>query len=157
MALYRGPIDPDVGPTDRRYGVGRRYGADLPVLAAVTVGGMIGAAARYQAGVWWPTARGHFPYTTLDINVFGCALIGVLLVLVTDVFTNRRLLRPFLGTGVLGGFTTFSTYNVDIKRLLQSGHTLLAMVDLFGGVIAALVAVTVATRLTRTLVARSRA
>jgi len=76
-------------------------------------------------------------------------LIGVLLVLVTDVFTRQRLPRPLLGTGVLGGFTTFSTYAVDIQRLVATGHATLGVADLAGTVVAALAAVTVATRLTR--------
>jgi len=119
------------------------------VVAVIAAGGVVGAALRYQAGLWWPTRTGTFPWTTFGINVVGCALIGVLLVLVTDVFTRQRLPRPLLGTGVLGGFTTFSTYAVDIQRLVATGHATLGLADLAGTVVAALAAVTVATRLTR--------
>jgi CrcB protein len=82
------------------------------------------------------------------INVTGCALIGVLMVLVSEVWIEQQLLRPFLGTGVLGGFTTFSTYAVDIERLLADGHPGTALADLAATVLA--------TQLTRALVARGR-
>uniref|UniRef100_UPI001BE44A96 fluoride efflux transporter CrcB n=1 Tax=Streptomyces polyasparticus TaxID=2767826 RepID=UPI001BE44A96 len=94
-----------------------------PVLAAVALGGGLGATARYAASLAWPTGPDAFPWTTLTVNVIGCALIGVLMVAVTE--TGRAtppLLRPFLGTGVLGGFTTFSTYVVDIQRLIERAH-----------------------------------
>ncbi len=146
------PVDPDLEPATGP-GASPR---ESSVLAVVAVGGVIGALARYEAGRWWPTAHGHFPWTTLGVNVLGCALIGVLIVLVTDVFTASALLRPLLGTGVLGGFTTFSTYAVDIQRLIATGHAGLAMADLFGSVAAALVAVTVSTHLTRRAVLAAR-
>ena len=60
---------------------------------------------------------GSFPWTTLLVNGVGCAVIGVFMVVITDVWAAHRLVRPFFGTGVLGGFTTFSTYAVDIQKL----------------------------------------
>ena len=139
------PVDPDVDVTAER----SRGGDELAVVAVIALGGVIGAVVRYEAGLWWPTRVGKFPWTTFGINVLGCALIGVLLVLVTDVFTRQRLLRPLLGTGVLGGFTTFSTYAVDIQRLVATEHAGLALADLAATLLAALVAVTAATRITR--------
>ncbi|MET9411865.1 fluoride efflux transporter CrcB [Streptomyces sp. NPDC002935] len=93
-----------------------------PVVAMVSLGGAIGATARYGAGQLWPTPAGAFPWTTFAINVVGCAVIGVFMVLITDVWAAHRLVRPFFGTGVLGGFTTFSTYAVDIRTLVATGH-----------------------------------
>lgn len=87
-----------------------------PVLAAVALGGVIGACARYGVGLLRPLGPLAFPWSTLLVNVAGCAAMGVLMVLVTEVLTPHRLVRPFLGTGVLGGFTTFSTYAVDVHR-----------------------------------------
>lgn len=139
------PVDPDVDIAVER----SRGGGELAVVGVIALGGVLGAVARYEAGQWWPTRAGTFPWTTFGINVLGCALIGVLLVLVTDVFTRQRLLRPLLGTGVLGGFTTFSTYAVDIQRLVATDHAGLALADLVATVLAALAAVTAATRLTR--------
>ncbi|MFI5768814.1 fluoride efflux transporter CrcB [Streptomyces sp. NPDC051658] len=89
------------------------------VVAVVALGGAVGACARYGATLIWPTAPGGFPWTTLVVNVVGCAVIGVFMVVISEVWTAHRLVRPFFGTGVLGGFTTFSTYAVDIQRLID--------------------------------------
>jgi len=62
------------------------------------------------------------------------------MVLVTDVWPSRRLLRPFLGTGLLGGYTTFSTYIVDIQHLLEASAARTALAYLAGTVLAALAA-----------------
>ncbi len=142
----REPVDADTGLTE---GHAARPALEPVTLAVISAGGVLGALARFQAGVWWPTGPGRFPWTTFGINVVGCALIGVLLVLASDVFTTRRLLRPFLGTGVLGGFTTFSAYVVDSQRLTGNGHADIALAYLAGTVAAAMAAVTAATRLTR--------
>jgi CrcB protein len=92
------------------------------VVAVVALGGAIGACARYGATLIWPTAPGGFPWTTLVVNVVGCAVIGVFMVVISEVWPPHRLVRPFFGTGVLGGFTTFSTYTVDIQRLMDAGR-----------------------------------
>ncbi|MGW6529269.1 fluoride efflux transporter CrcB [Streptomyces venezuelae] len=110
------------------------------VVAAVAVGGGMGAVARYAVSLWWPTAPGGFPWTTLVVNVAGCAAIGVLMVLVTEVRPTHPLVRPFLGTGFLGGFTTFSTYAVDIERLVREGHARTGLAYLALTLIAALAA-----------------
>src|SRR5206468_23399 len=65
----------------------------------------------------------------MAVNVLGCGLIGVLMVLVGELWTGRRLLRPFLGTGVLGGFTTFSTYAVDLQHLFTTDRAVQARHD----------------------------
>jgi CrcB protein len=107
-------------------------------LAVVAAGGVLGALCRYGLGVAVPTAPGHYPWTTFWVNVSGCALIGILVVLVTEGWPGAHpLLRPFLGTGFLGGYTTFSTYTVEVTRL---GVTWTALAYLFGTLAAALVA-----------------
>ncbi|MFJ8109629.1 fluoride efflux transporter CrcB [Streptomyces sp. NPDC096132] len=126
----------------------------LPVVAVVAVGGAIGAAARYAAALRWPTQTGGFPWTTFWVNVVGCAVIGVFLVLVTEVMTVHRLVRPFFGTGVLGGFTTFSTYAVDIQRLVDAHRPGTALAYLAATLFAALGAVWLAATATRGLIAR---
>ncbi|WP_431771066.1 fluoride efflux transporter CrcB [Streptomyces cucumeris] len=133
------PIDPDTAPTTPAgHGVWRGQG---PVVAAVAVGGGIGASARYGASLLWPSPGAAFPWTTLLVNVVGCALIGVLLALVDQVWGAHRLVRPFFGTGVLGGFTTFSTYAVDFKRLLDEGRATAGLLYLTGTLLAAMAAV----------------
>lgn len=108
------PPDPDVA--DSPSSTHHRPAVLLLVIAA---GGGLGALTRYAADSTWPAAANAFPWTTLLVNVVGCLLMGVLMVLVTERFTAPPLLRPFLGTGVLGGFTTFSTYAVDADRLFR--------------------------------------
>ncbi len=127
-----------------------------PVIGVVAAGGAAGATARYGAALLWPTGTAAFPWTTLTVNAVGCALMGVLMVLVTEVWSAHRLLRPFLGTGVLGGFTTFSTYAVDIQRLADAGEPLLALTCLAGTVLAALATVWGAVVGTRALFALRR-
>ncbi|MFG2135948.1 fluoride efflux transporter FluC [Streptomyces sp. NPDC048650] len=127
-----------------------------PVIGAVAAGGGIGAAARYGASLIWPTAPGAFPWTTLAVNVLGCALMGVLMVLIAERWSAHRLVRPFLGTGVLGGFTTFSTYAVDVQRLVDARRAALAAACLAGTLFAALAAVWGAAALTREFLERRR-
>ncbi|MEV4127387.1 fluoride efflux transporter CrcB [Nocardia sp. NPDC049707] len=111
------------------------------VLAVISLGGGLGALARYGIGVWWPAQPHQVPWATFTINVVGCFAIGILMVLITEVWVAHRLLRPFLGIGVLGGFTTFSTYSLEVRRLLESGAAVEALGYLGGTVVAGLGAV----------------
>ena len=97
----RGPVDPDVDlhdPDQQREWA--RHRVVLPVIAA---GGMVGAAARHLAEVSWPPADGGVPWATLAINVTGCLLIGVLMVLVVEVGGAHplRAVGYLVGTVVL--------------------------------------------------------
>ncbi|GAA3043913.1 fluoride efflux transporter CrcB [Streptomyces glomeratus] len=112
-----------------------------PVVAVVALGGALGATARYAASLLWPARTGGFPWTTFGVNLVGCAVIGVFMVVITDVWAAHRLVRPFLGTGVLGGFTTFSTYAVDIQRLVDAGEPRTALAYLVATPAGALAAV----------------
>ncbi|WP_225729059.1 MULTISPECIES: CrcB family protein [unclassified Nocardia] len=131
-----------------------RWREQAPVVAVVAAGGALGATARYAAGLLWPTAGAAFPWTTLVVNVTGCALMGIVMVLITEIWTGHRLLRPFLGTGILGGYTTFSTYTADIERLVGLGHAAPALVYLAATPIAALTATWTTATLTRRLLTR---
>ncbi|MFF5389879.1 fluoride efflux transporter CrcB [Streptomyces sp. NPDC013012] len=137
------PVDPDVTPADvRRHRGSRRAGHGTPaVVAVVAAGGSLGALARFGASLLWPTPTAAFPWTTLTVNAAGCLAIGVLLVAVTEAFTAHPLLRPFFGTGFLGGFTTFSTYCVDVERLVDAGRAGTALTYLVATVAAATAAV----------------
>ena len=112
--------------------------AGLPrIVGVVALGGIIGSLARYGLAEAIPHAPGAFPWATFVTNVLGCFAIGVLLTRLTP--RSHPLLRPFLGTGVLGGFTTFSTFAVDTEKLLHD-HLVVALLYYFGTVTAALLA-----------------
>lgn len=114
---------------------------DTVTLAAVALGGIVGALARYGLGRGFPTATGTFPTTTLAINVVGSLLLGLLVGITVRRPATPRLLRPAVGTGVIGGFTTFSTFVVDADRLISTGHVGTAVgylaATLVGGTVAA--------------------
>ncbi|TNC24131.1 fluoride efflux transporter CrcB [Amycolatopsis alkalitolerans] len=148
-------VDPDV---DLRVPAQRRelFASHGAVLIVISLGGGLGALARYGLARALPTPSGGFPWNTFLTNVIGCFLIGVLMVLITEVWSAHRLVRPFLGVGFLGGFTTFSTYASDFRTLLRPGTVGVAFAYLAGTVLAALAAVLVGVWLTRTVTGAAR-
>jgi CrcB protein len=88
----------------------------------------------------------------LLVNVAGCAVIGVFMVVIAEVWAAHRLVRPFFGTGVLGGFTTFSTYAVGVQRLVAGGRPATGLGYLAVTLLAALAAVWTAAWLTRRVI-----
>jgi CrcB protein len=145
------PVDPDLDPMALRRPASS---GQLPVVAVVALGGAIGACARYGMALAWPVAPDAFPWSTLLVNASGCAVIGVFMVLITEAWTAHRLVRPFFGTGVLGGFTTFSTYAVDIQRLVNGGHAATGLGYLVGTLVSAMVSVWAAAAATRWAIGR---
>jgi len=133
---YEEPVDPDLDP------------AHVAVVLVVALGGGAGAAARLAAYRVAPEV-----WSTLGVNLAGCALIGVLVVLTTEVWRTHPLVRPFLGTGVLGGFTTFSTYALDAHGLWASGDRAGAAGYLVGTLLGCVAATALAVAGTRSLVA----
>ena len=120
-----------------------------PAFGAVAAGGALGALARYGLAVAIPPVPGHFPLATFLTNVVGGLLIGVLIVVLTELTTPHPLARPFLVTGILGGFTTFSTYAVDVEHLLAAHAVGVALGYLLGTLVAALAATWVGILATR--------
>ena len=125
-----------------------------PAFAAVAGGGVLGALARWGAGLALPHAPGAFPLATFLVNVLGCLLIGALLVTLTELRRPHPLWRPFLATGVLGGFTTFSTYTVDAQQLLLGGHVATAAAYVASTLVAAVAATWAGVALTRAVAGR---
>jgi fluoride exporter len=111
------------------------------VLAAIAGGGAIGAVARYALTLALPSHSGHFPWGTFITNVSGCAVLGLLVVVLEARFPANRYLRPFLATGVLGAYTTFSTYAVDADLLVRDGHSGIAAAYVVASVVAGLIGV----------------
>ena len=117
-------------------------------LAVISLGGVIGALARYGITVAWAHDPAAFPWSIWTINVSGCFLIGVLMVLIARRFPGQSLIRPFFGVGILGGYTTFSTSVVDVQQAAEHGAPGTALLYLAATLVGALVAVWAGTALT---------
>ena len=107
------------------------------LLAAI--GGAVGALARWAVSLAVPPVAG-WPWPTLLVNLTGCLLIGVLLAVLPSRFPSATWARPLLGVGVLGGYTTWSTFAVEVVRLTEDGAWVLGaaylVTSLVGGVAA---------------------
>ena len=143
----REPVDPDVDLNVPAQ-VAEIVPHEWPILAAIALGGVLGAEARYGLSRAITHHGASFPWSTVLINLIGAALLGVLMA-VLDARGAHRLLRPFVGVGILGGFTTFSTFVVDIDTLLHDHRPALALGYLALTLLGCLAAVTSAYRLTQ--------
>ena len=99
-----------------------RLGLSLGSILAIGFGGALGTLARYLLGATLTTATGHFPATTLLINLSGSLAIGFLVPLTDTVSARFALTRPFLVVGFLGGWTTYSTLAVEAVLLGRGDH-----------------------------------
>lgn len=91
-------------------------------MAAVALGGALGAAARSALEERWaPHDSAGVPVVTLLVNVGGALALGLLMTLVLEVWPPTRLVRPLLGIGLIGAFTTMSTFALELVRLLEAG------------------------------------
>ncbi len=116
-----------------------------PVIATlnVAIGGAIGAACRYQLGraITHVTGAGaNFPWATLAANVLGCLAMGALFGWLARDGGAGETLRLLLGVGLLGGFTTFSAFSLEMLQLIQRGSAGLAITYAGISVIAGLAA-----------------
>ncbi len=103
---------------------------------AVGCGGFIGAAARYLFSVFVNRFNtGNFPVSTLIINILGSFLIGFLTQLFFNLYPDNKRLLLFLTTGILGGFTTFSTFSLETVNLYQNGNMLYAALNIIFSII----------------------
>jgi len=104
-------------------------------LVAVAAGGAIGASLRYLSVRWFTHAFPGFPWGTVFVNVLGSLLMGVLAAALMERFPGAwGRLAPFLLTGVLGGFTTFSAFSLDALFLIEKGRSLAALGYVAGSV-----------------------
>ena len=89
---------------------------------AIAVGGAFGSVLRYVLSTWVHTLVGRgFPYGTLAVNVLGCLAMGILFVLLVERMGESAVWRAGLLIGVLGGFTTFSTFSIETFNLVEQG------------------------------------
>ncbi len=98
---------------------------------AIAAGGAAGALLRYwtSLGVHYLLGRG-FPYGTLTVNVAGSLLMGLLFVLFVERFNLGSEWRAAILIGLLGSFTTFSTFSIETLNLLEQGETLKALLNI---------------------------
>ena len=95
----------------------------------ICLGGAVGTGARYLFSTAVTRAFGNFPFGTLGVNVIGSFLASVIMVLVLEKSMLSPDMRLILVTGVLGGFTTYSSFNYETLHLAQSGAVTLAIVN----------------------------
>ena len=109
-------------------------------LAYVALGGALGALARYGISGWVYDRMGeNFPWGTLVVNLVGCLALG-LVIRWLQVAAVAPEVRPFLTIGLLGAFTTFSTFSFETVALLQEGQWLRAGLYMGGSVVLGLIA-----------------
>jgi len=156
------PIDPDLAPSDpaepgvdhapARHRAGRFSRRAQPdVLLAIAFGGALGAPARYGVAQLIQVAPDGYPWATFWTNIVGSFALGILLALILERFPPTRYLRPFIATGFLGAFTTYSTFAVETDLLVKGGRTGIALIYALGSLLAGFLAVWVGIVLARVL------
>lgn len=119
----------------------RQRRAQMVIVVALGCGGVVGAVVRYAVSLAIPTPVNHFPWSTFLINVSGSAILGFILVLLIEQFPRGRLVRPLVGSGVIGAYTTFSTLEVDTLLLFRGHQFGVGVIYLVSSLLAGLVAV----------------
>jgi fluoride exporter len=125
---------------------------DRQELAAVFAGGFIGAIARAALSEELPARAGHWPWATFAVNLLGALLLGLFITQQQGRPAPSRFRRSFLGSGVCGALTTFSTMMVELLKMVQGAHWALAVgyaLASVGGGLAAVALSTKAVRRTR--------
>lgn len=106
------------------------------------IGGFLGAVGRYWlSGIVYRLLGSNFPYGTLFVNVLGCFLLGLSASLTEERFLVGPTMRAFLNIGLLGAFTTFSTFSYETVELLRIGNHLPAMANVAVSLLTGLAAV----------------
>ena len=113
----------------------------MNMTVAIAAGGALGALFRYWVSVGVHRFAGsEFPYGTLTVNVAGSLLMGALYVLFIERMDVDPILRGALLIGLLGAFTTFSTFSIETLNLIENGESFRAMVNVVASVILCVVA-----------------
>lgn len=108
----------------------------MPMALAIALGGAVGALSRHYMAAAVSRAFGlGFPYGTLTVNVVGCFLMGLLVEAMALRFSITPEARGFLAVGLLGGFTTFSAFSLEVALLYERGQLLLAAIYVVASVV----------------------
>jgi CrcB protein len=103
---------------------------------AIAAGGAVGSVLRFWMSTWVHSFAGRtFPYGTLTVNVLGCLAMGFLFVLFVDRLSDNAVLRAGILIGVLGGFTTFSSFSIETLNLIEQGAWLKAVMNMTGSLL----------------------
>jgi CrcB protein len=122
---------------------------DRRELAAIFAGGFVGALARAELAELLPHHSGRWPWATFAVNVAGAFMLGYFATRLQERLPLSAYRRPFIGTGICGGLTTFSTMQLELLDMLDGGHLTLAAAYALGSVAAGFLAVALATNLVR--------
>jgi CrcB protein len=125
----------------------------MNMLLAVAVGGGVGSLARYWLAGWIQPSGALFNWGIFAVNILGGLLMGLIVEMSALRLNLSPELRAFLTVGILGGFTTFSTFSLDSALLLQRGEYLLAASYMIGSVVLSIVALFAGLWIVRTLYA----
>ena len=116
------------------------------------VGGGIGAVLRFSLALWVDSrAPSVFPWGTLAVNILGCFLIGLIATLADEHRMLSPSLRLLIVPGILGGFTTFSTFGLETWRLIEDGLALAALGNAAASLVGGLAAIALAILVGRAL------
>jgi CrcB protein len=118
-------------------------------LAAIFAGGFLGAVARAELAQALPYETGQWPWATFIVNIAGALLLGYFTTRLQERLPLSAYRRPFLGTGLCGGLTTFSTMQLELLRMLDDDRVALALGYAAASIIGGFLAVAVATNLVR--------
>jgi CrcB protein len=122
----------------------------MPTYLAVALGGALGALARYIANRFIEAREfGVLPWSTLAINLSGCFLVGIVIAALVDRHHAPAWLRLGLVMGVLGGYTTFSTFSQETLDLFEEGRVAMATAYAVGSVTLGMLAVLAGSRFGR--------
>lgn len=127
---------------------------DLRELGAIFVGGAVGSVARAWVGLLVDTSPHQWPWGTFLVNVVAAFLLGYFSTRLLERLPVSNYQRPFLGTGICGGLSTFSTMQIEVVRLFQSGAWVIGVTYVVASIVAGYVALHLATALVRRAVVR---
>lgn len=123
--------------------------ADRRELAAIFAGGVAGGSLRTGLTELFPTAAGSWPWVTFAVNAVGCLLLGYLVTRLQERLPVTDYQRPLLGTGFCGGLTTFSTFQLELLRMIDHRNIGLAAAYGAGSLAAGFLGVAMGTAVVR--------